>query len=211
MARPLQLRVELVGVEPLVWRRIILTDVLTLLELHVVLQGAMGWQDSHIHSFEIGGFKYEVPEDDVYGPEEGYLDEREFVLEGVLKGISEFEYMYDPGDNWRHRIEVENVIPSIHQRMYWASCIDGQNACPPEDSGGPYDYPDILVVLNDERHPEHHDTLRWLGSFNPKEFSISQATTQIGLLCTIYRERGKGFLANWSEVLVGLYAEQDNN
>lgn len=207
MVQPLQLTVELVGVEPLVWRRIILTDSLTLLELHVVLQGAMGWQDSHIHSFEIGGVNYEVPGDGIYGPEEGYLDEREFVLGAVLKGISEFEYIYDPGDNWRHHIVVEKVIPPIHQRMYWASCTDGQNACPPEDSGGPYDYPDILVALNDECHPEHHDTLRWLGPFNPTEFSISQATTQIGLFCTIYRERGAAFHAKWPDVLIDLYTE----
>lgn len=63
-SRALQLRIELLGIEPQIWRRIVVPNSLTLLELHAVIQGAMGWQDYHLHMFEIGERRFEVPEDD---------------------------------------------------------------------------------------------------------------------------------------------------
>jgi hypothetical protein len=43
------LRVELLGIEPLVWRRVRVPAAMTLRELHSVLQVVMGWQDCHLH------------------------------------------------------------------------------------------------------------------------------------------------------------------
>jgi pRiA4b ORF-3-like protein len=51
----LQLRIALRGIKPPIWRRVLVPDHLQLAQLHRVFQGAMGWTNSHLHEFEIGG------------------------------------------------------------------------------------------------------------------------------------------------------------
>ena len=53
-----QLRIELRGVKPKVWRRIVVSGSLTLAKLHRVIQAAMGWSDSHLHEFVIDRQRY---------------------------------------------------------------------------------------------------------------------------------------------------------
>jgi hypothetical protein len=48
------LRVELLDVQPLVWRRVRVPVTMTLRALHGVLQLVMGWQDCHLHEFRVG-------------------------------------------------------------------------------------------------------------------------------------------------------------
>lgn len=187
MTKYFQLRVTLIEIEPEIWRRVVLPDTLTLLELHAVLQGAMGWRDYHLHRFEINDKKYELPECDDLGMEDGFLDERDFTLKKVFKDISDFTYRYDFGDNWTHRIEVENASPDIPSEMHGPFCIGGENACPPEDCGGVYDYPDFLTSLKNKKHPRYAETKEWIGSFDPTEFSVSQATALILAIMAIYR------------------------
>ena len=52
--KPVALRVELLDIEPLIWRRIMVSNQSTLASLHNYLQWVMGWQDSHAHEFEVG-------------------------------------------------------------------------------------------------------------------------------------------------------------
>ena len=44
-----QVRVDLDGAKPPIWRRLLLSSELMLDELHVVLQQAMGWDGGHLH------------------------------------------------------------------------------------------------------------------------------------------------------------------
>jgi Plasmid pRiA4b ORF-3-like protein len=48
------LRIELLEVAPLVWRRVLVPDHWTLASLHHYLQWVIGWTDSHAHEFEVG-------------------------------------------------------------------------------------------------------------------------------------------------------------
>ena len=48
----LQLKVELQGVRPKVWRRVLVPSSIRLPKLHVVLLRAMGWDGGHLHEFE---------------------------------------------------------------------------------------------------------------------------------------------------------------
>ncbi len=45
----LQFRIELNGIFPLIWRRILVPTDYNLWDLHVAIQDAMGWTDSHLH------------------------------------------------------------------------------------------------------------------------------------------------------------------
>jgi hypothetical protein len=56
-----QFKITLTEVEPPIWRRIQVKDG-TLDKLHEHIQLAMGWENSHLHQFRIGGVLYGDPE-----------------------------------------------------------------------------------------------------------------------------------------------------
>ena len=53
-------KITLLEVEPAIWRRIRVPDC-TLASFHGYLQAAFGWENCHMHQFEIGGRRYGMP------------------------------------------------------------------------------------------------------------------------------------------------------
>jgi hypothetical protein len=53
-----QVHVSLNDVNPSVWRQLIVPSSHSLRQLHLIIQSAFGWHDSHLHEFEIGGLRY---------------------------------------------------------------------------------------------------------------------------------------------------------
>ena len=49
-----QFKITLLELHPKIWRRIQVPKTYTFWELHVAIQDAMGWTDSHLHMFYIG-------------------------------------------------------------------------------------------------------------------------------------------------------------
>jgi hypothetical protein len=164
----LLLHIELKWIEPTIWRRVAVPENITLGRLHTVIQFAMGWEGGHMHEFEIAGKNYGIPDPDGWGPPVN--PETRKTLIKALSGKKTFRYLYDFGDGWDHRIKVEKKLPAVAcpQVPY---CIDGANACPPEDIGGGPGYADFLEVMADPNHPEHEDMLEWHGgTFDPTVF-----------------------------------------
>lgn len=165
------LRIALQHIEPLIWRRVHVATDISLPKLHDVLQVVMGWTDSHLHSFRIGDRGYtnsEEFEDLNMLPEKGHNL-------GALLGdtIREFEYEYDFGDGWEHRIIVEATGKRVADWPY-PLCVAGERACPPEDVGGVLGYEDFLKAIADPTHEEHERTLVWIGGpFDPGGFDIN--------------------------------------
>src|SRR5277367_4407260 len=58
--RLLQLKMLLRDVHPAVWRRVRLTDRLSIAELHQVIQLLMGWGADHLQHFRIHGRDYGI-------------------------------------------------------------------------------------------------------------------------------------------------------
>jgi hypothetical protein len=168
-----QLRVTLLGIEPAIWRRLLVPRTYTLAQLHRVIQAAFGWWDAHLHEFDIGGLRYGDPEVEDLGFEDDprLFDEGEVRLRDFRSepGLS-FLYIYDLGDNWQHRVEIERLVPlTTAQRQ--ATCLDGARARPPEDVGSVSGYEAFLAIMADPQHPEHRDTKRWAGGhFDPEWF-----------------------------------------
>jgi hypothetical protein len=55
------------------------------------------------------------------------------------------------------------------------ACLAGENACPPDDVGGPHGYALLLEILGDRSHEEHVDMARWIGGvFDPKGFDLNR-------------------------------------
>lgn len=172
-----QFKIVLAGSKPAIWRRILVPGDYTLFDLHVAIQDAMGWTDSHLHAFYVGKGKasdritieFPNPEgEDLYRGET--RDERkERIADYFSKMIKQCTYDYDFGDNWEHTVVFERELPAESGRQY-PQCVSGENACPPEDCGGLGGYYDLIDILKNPKHPEHADMLEWLGIEDPKEF-----------------------------------------
>ena len=79
------LRVELQGVRPKVWRRVLVPSSIRLPKLHVVLLRVMGWDGGHLHEFEFAEGRYGVPDPD--WPDES-MDDESIIAELVaIRGI----------------------------------------------------------------------------------------------------------------------------
>jgi hypothetical protein len=67
---------------------------------------------------------------------------------------------------WEHAVTIEGLLaPSTADKK--VLCIAGENACPPEDVGGPGAYFDFLAAIKDPAHEEHNSMLQWItGSFD---------------------------------------------
>jgi hypothetical protein len=98
-----------------------------------VLQAALDWWDSHLHEFEIDGVRYGTDDGEGWGPPP--KSERRTRLGAVTEEGSTFDYVYDFGDNWQHRLVVEKIVTAPPGTIHPA-CITGPRACPPEDCGG---------------------------------------------------------------------------
>jgi hypothetical protein len=174
-----QLRVSLVGVEPEVWRRMLVTGNLGLGKLHELIQLTVGWKDCHLHMFRLGDGRR-------FGPAHAALeeldleDERRVKLRTVAPETgSSFWYHYDFGDDWTHQVLVEDII-TPQEAGLTPRCIDGRRACPPEDVGGPPGYQQYLAALEDARHPDHQQMRRWRGPFDAEAFDLDRVNLRLG-------------------------------
>ncbi len=97
---PWLLRIELLDVRPLVWRRLRVPANITLPKLHRVFQAALGWTNRHLHEFVINGLRYAEP-GPAWNDELKQVHERGVVLSAALGRESRsFDYVYDFGDHW---------------------------------------------------------------------------------------------------------------
>ncbi|HLJ98812.1 MAG TPA: plasmid pRiA4b ORF-3 family protein [Streptosporangiaceae bacterium] len=129
-----RVKVALYGSRPPVWRRLDIPSAMPLDKVHEVLQVAFDWYDLHLHSFETPSGRFGSPGRDEWG--EPDLDETTAAL-GQVAGAEKAKvvYVYDFGDDWRHDIVVEKILPAT-QSVAYPRCITGRGQAPAEDSGG---------------------------------------------------------------------------
>jgi len=172
----LQIRVALDGIEPAIWRRLVVPWTWHLGQLHLCIQAAFNWWNYHLHEFQIGGLRYGDPEVDDGGTEDSarVFDEREVrLLDFNREPGNTFVYLYDLGDDWHHTVEIEKLI-AFDVTPQLAACVDGARARPPEDVGGVGGYERFLAVMTDRDDPEHAETKRWCGGhFDPEWFDLA--------------------------------------
>ena len=141
----------------------------SLSSLHGVIQDVMGWEDSHLHQFVVGGQRIADPSYDV----EGAADAGGVALSGILQRPGDMlDYEYGFGDCWEHRITATDFNPGTLQ---YAECAGGEGRCPPENIGGIGGYSEFLLTIRDPTHPEHNETLAFfVGDFDPDDFEDEQ-------------------------------------
>lgn len=132
-----QLKIVLNGIKPPVWRRVLVAGDSTISLLHEIVQVAMGWDNCHLHQFLIRGKEYGVS----YEGGVDFADDPAKIklADFRFRPADRFEYQYDFGDNWEHKLTVEKILPVDPAKPY-PLCIGGRGKCPPEDSGGSWIY-----------------------------------------------------------------------
>ena len=177
--RYLQLKVTLKNISPPIWRRFVVPNDFTLEDLHVCLQIIMGWQNSHMYEFVVGGRRdgrsyISTPFGDLGVGDFDAEDPADYDLGFLSRKGMKFSYIYDMGDSWDHEIVAENVNYDHSGDEPPVVVLAGKRNCPPEDCGGSWGYADLLETLADKKHPEHDEMAEWIGEYDPEEFDIDE-------------------------------------
>ncbi len=112
-----RVRVELLGAQPPVWRRLELASDLFLDDVHEIRPVAFGWTDSHLHRFGCGpkyysdDTEYYLMAYEVHEAETGIPEEQVRLDEVLVEVVDRLWYCYDFGDDWQHVVELEAVLP----------------------------------------------------------------------------------------------------
>jgi hypothetical protein len=163
-----RLKVTLDHVEPAVIRRLAVPADLRLDRLHLVLQAALGWTNTHLWEFRARDIGWGIP-DPEWDRGSGPLDARKASLLKIVEdtGAKMLTYLYDFGDGWEHTIRIERIEPA-NPALSYPLLIEAVGRCPPEDVGGPPGYEEFLAAMADPDHERHAETTEWHGeTFEP--------------------------------------------
>jgi hypothetical protein len=177
-----QLKITLKDIRPPIWRRVLTRDC-TLAKLHDIIQAVMGWDDYHLHEFEIGEQRYGDPvqwHSDFISADPDVANEGKVKLSQLAgQGVKKFRYQYDMGDSWWHTIAVEKTLLA-EAGVKYPRCVAGERACPPEDCGGPWGYGDLVDTIQNPKHKRHAELLEWIGGhFDPEAFDLEATNKEL--------------------------------
>ncbi|MGJ9459790.1 plasmid pRiA4b ORF-3 family protein [Oceanobacillus sp. CF4.6] len=182
-----------------VLRKLVVPLNFTFYQLHKALQIAFDWEDYHLHEFYIYGDQTIDAQNKGrslnYPPFD--LEDKKLILNIVrdeetlhyknnipvkleagiklssyLPTYKHMNYVYDFGDDWVHRIEVESIINDYDKN--YPICMEGEGNTPPEDVGGIHGYEMYLNILADPTHPDHQHMLEWGKGQSNREFDIEK-------------------------------------
>lgn len=155
----LKLKITL-SLNPPIWRSVVVSAFISFADLHRVIQIAMGWTNSHLYSFE--GKNISIGEDTGDFSDYGDAPKNQNVYKITLdqfftKKGQKISYIYDFGDNWEHEIKLDKFLTPKELSGQIPCCLDGEGACPQEDSGGMWGYVELLEILKDPNHPDYEE------------------------------------------------------
>jgi hypothetical protein len=171
MPRYYEFEVSLIDAKPRIWRRFLITETASFLDLHEAIQDACGWSNCHLFSFCDLGAKViaGLPDDEDGEPDpdakkvklRSYFDAKE----GTRCG-----YEYDFGDSWEHDVKLLRAL-ELPQK-FGRKLLAGARSFPPEDCGGIPGYEECVRVARGGKDP---DGLRqWMGDWDPEKFDLKE-------------------------------------
>lgn len=157
--RVFQLRVELEGITPTVWRRLIVSARASLHELHDVIERAMGRHPDVAYEFDVDGVRYaDLADEPPPGREADGASLESLELHPGCRFVHVAENLGEP---WRHVVTLEQAVPRlVGQRL--PVCVAGARAAPPEDCAGPRAYRELLDAFADPTDPRAAELRSWL-------------------------------------------------
>ena len=155
----------------MIWRRLLVEEDTTLVDLHEIIQISMGWESYHLWTFSIHGREF----GHAYGAGLTREDYETTLSDLDLRPRQRFLYTYDFGDYWQHEMRLEKIMAPEPAKSY-PICIGGKRACPPEDCGGPWVYQELLHLtrglFRDYERQQAQETLGM--DFDPEVFDRRQ-------------------------------------
>ena len=183
-----RITVTLDDVAPKVQRRIEVPLTIRLDRLHLTLQAALGWTNSHLYELRARDAGWGVPHDWGDGPH----DARKARLIDVLEdtGVKTLRYLYDFGDGWEHKLKIDRIAVATPGEVY-PRLIDATGRCPPEDIGGPWGYADLLAAKADPNHERYAEFAEWMDvdAFDPNEVDVLILARRVGALASSWNRK----------------------
>ncbi len=176
-----RLKITLDDVKPAVLRRIEVPFTIRLDRLHLAIQAAMGWTNTHLYEIRAGDVGWGMPDPDW---RDGPLDAHKARLDKVLEdiGTKTLRYLYDFGDGWEHTIKIERLSDPEPGVLY-PRLIDVTGQCPPEDIGGPWGYAEFLKAIHDPKHEHHAELKKWSADdFDPNVVDADGLAEEVAAL-----------------------------
>ncbi len=142
-----RVKVSLYGAKPPVWRRLEIPSAMPLNLVHAALQIAFDWHGYHLHVFETVCGEFGSPDQDDDWAER--QDEAAATLAQVAGAErAKVVFSYDFGDDWRHDMVVEKIVPA-EPGVAYPRCTGGRRDAPPEDCGGIWAFNEQFADLGD--------------------------------------------------------------
>ncbi|GGE27806.1 hypothetical protein GCM10011391_02870 [Pullulanibacillus camelliae] len=166
-----------------VWRRLVIPVYYKFNRLHKTLQQAFGWQNYHLHEFQIYKSKTTLPFITLVDNEEAFEIQSDTTIKlerevSFSEYLSEkIRYVYDFGDYWEHDIKVEEIIEDYDKN--YPVCLAGNGAAPPEDVGGEFGYDHFLKIMADKNHPNYEEMTRWAEQQGYQDFDRDQVNKKL--------------------------------
>lgn len=191
-----RLKIALDETSPRVWRRVQVSNLMTLAELHRAIQGMFGWENSHMHCFDttagrFAALRRSVADDGEFGDADKVFLHEAFAKEKKIL------YTYDFGDCWQHDIVLEKRLPPAPGVRY-PFVEAGSRGAPPDDCGGPGGYDHLCdLKANGALTEDDRDLLQSAGrNFDPAVFDLATCNKRLLKFCRAYllkrAKKGKG-------------------
>ena len=155
-----RLKISIKNSKPPIWRRCIVPAGITYSQLSILLNEIMGWCGYHLFEFEFVNMGVRIQETpDAMSWDFDYEEANRTLIDGLFDTETWCTYTYDFGDDWQHRIEIEEVIANYPEN--YPRVLKFKGECPPEDCGGIWGYYELLNALENPGHPEHESMKEW--------------------------------------------------
>ncbi|WP_419906403.1 plasmid pRiA4b ORF-3 family protein [Hoeflea sp.] len=180
-----RLSITLRDVKPRVTRRMDVPANTCLNDLHLYIQAAMGWHNCHLWEFE--AIRYEqvvtwsADSDQYFSSPKSDASATVLDVIDFLQGKPEFNYLYDFGDSWRHKIRI-GKIQSAHKDRQYPYLVSGSGRCPLEDIGGVWGYSEFLAAFEnpDSEYREYYpDYFDGSDNWNPEDAELEKRRAAI--------------------------------
>lgn len=174
-----KLKITIENSHPPIWRRCIIPEGLTFSDLTHVLNIVMGWDGYHLSSFEFDRLRVRIEdESDAFGyGNYEYLEASETLIAPFMESEKWFTYTYDFGDDWQHRVTIEEIIPDYEYD--YPMVVKYKGDTPYEDCGGIFGYYDLLETLQNPEDPEYEDMRDWAGDPEDQRYDMDSVNMEL--------------------------------